>query len=90
MNPVRGLIAPEAINSRSDRFIEERFIFSSLHYQPDFIFTKALLDKGKHKFEFYDLSTLEQFKTYFKQNIQKVIGLLLGLEVEQVINFKIE
>ena len=70
------------------RYKVKGVVFSCLGTQKDFIFVKKLLDKGKYTFEFYNFDYLESFKSYLKVNLQKVISLLIGLEVEETITFK--
>jgi len=69
------------------RYKVKRIVFNNLYNQPDYLFIKKLLDDGKFKFEFYELNRLEVFKSHFKENMQKTISLLMGLDIVQNITF---
>jgi hypothetical protein len=71
-----------------ERYKVKRVIYNVLYENAEYLFIKKLLDSGKFKFKFLDLSRLENFKGHFKRNIQKTLTTLLGIELEQTVTFK--
>jgi len=79
----------EILNPILKRYKVKSPIFNSLYGdEKELIFLKSLLDNGKHKFNFNELSRLERFKINFKDILHKCIGLVLSCEVSQTITFK--